>query len=362
MIIILSVIFFFLILRFVVTLFNFISNPKLRRVAKRYHDKVSILIPVRNEERNILFLLESIAEQEYDNYEVIILDDDSTDNTLQICEKFIEQNPKFSIVKGLPLPADWLGKNYACHQLAQLANGRYLLFLDADEQIDRGLINSAIHRMETNNLALLSLFTDQEMLTFGEKVVVPLMHYILINLLPIRLVYLSKNPAFAAASGQFMLFDAATYRQQRWHEQVKHKIVEDVEIMRLVKSAGLKGEVLLANGMISCRMYTGYNDAVQGFSKNFLAAFNYSIMGFLIYLVVIIGGPLIVIATLNLQLIVFMCGIIMLTRSMISLLSNQSNGQNTFLHPLQMGSMAIIGFLAIQKHLTKTTLWKGRRV
>jgi chlorobactene glucosyltransferase len=85
-------------------------------------------------------------------------------------------------------------------------------------------------------------------------------------------------------------------------------------------------------------------------------------MGFLLYLVVIIGGPLIVISTLNLQLIVFMCGIIMLTRSMVSLLSNQSNGQNTFLHPLQMASMAIIGFFAIQKHLTKTTLWKGRRV
>jgi chlorobactene glucosyltransferase len=109
-------------------------------------------------------------------------------------------------------------------------------------------------------------------------------------------------------------------------------------------------------------MYTGYNDAIEGFSKNFLAAFNYSIIGFLLYLAVIIGGPLIVISTLNLQLIVFMGGIIMLTRSMVSLLSNQSNGQNTILHPLQMGSMAIIGFFAIQKHLTKTTLWKGRRV
>jgi glycosyltransferase involved in cell wall biosynthesis len=361
-IIILSVIFFFLILRFVVTLFNFISNPKLRRVAKRYHDKVSILIPVRNEEENILFLLESIAVQDYADYEVIILDDDSTDKTFEICSKFAAQNPKFSIIKGEPLPADWLGKNYACHQLAQHATGRYLLFLDADEQIDRGLINSALHRIETNNLALLSLFTDQEMLTLGEKAVVPLMHYLLINLLPIRLVYLSKNPAFAAASGQFMLFDAALYRKHKWHQQVKHKVVEDVEIMKLVKTEGLKGEALLANGMISCRMYTGYKDAVDGFSKNFLAAFNYSVIGFLVYLVVIIGGPLMVIATLNLQLIVFMCGIIMLTRSMVSLLSGQSNSLNTFLHPVQMANMAIIGFIAIQKYLTRTTLWKGRRV
>ncbi|OKS88298.1 hypothetical protein RG47T_3764 [Mucilaginibacter polytrichastri] len=345
-----------------VTLFNFISNPKLRRVAKRYHEKVSILIPVRNEAGNILFLLESIATQDYTDYEVIILDDDSTDATFEICTKFAAQNPKFNIIKGEPLPAGWLGKNYACHQLAQQATGRYLLYLDADEQIGSGLINSALHRMEINNLALLSLFTDQEMLTLGEKAVVPLMHYILINLLPVRLVYLSKNPAFAAASGQFMLFDAAIYRKHRWHQRVQHKVVEDVEIMKLVKTEGLKGEALLANGMISCRMYTGYRDAIDGFSKNFLAAFNYSIIGFLIYLAVIIGGPLVVIATLNLQLIVFMCGIIMLTRSMVSLLSGQSNGFNTFLHPVQMANMAIIGFLAIQKHLTKTTLWKGRRV
>jgi glycosyltransferase involved in cell wall biosynthesis len=361
-IIILSVIFFFLILRFVVTLFNFISNPKLRRVAKRYHDKVSVLIPVRNEEENILFLLESIAVQDYADYEVIILDDDSTDKTFEICEKFAIQNPKFTVIKGEALPGDWLGKNYACHQLAQHATGRYLLFLDADEQIDRGLINSALHRMETNKLALLSLFTNQEMLTLGEKTVVPLMHYLLINLLPIRLVYLSKNPAFAAASGQFMLFDAALYRQYKWHQKVKDKVVEDVEIMKLVKTEGLKGEALLANGMISCRMYTGYKEAVDGFSKNFLAAFNYSVIGFLIYLVVIIGGPLVVIATLNLQLIVFMCGIIMLTRSMVSLLSGQSNSLNTFLHPVQMANMAVIGFIAIQKYLTRTTLWKGRRV
>lgn len=362
MIIILSVIFFFLILRFVVTLFNFISNPKLRRTAKRYHDKVSILVPVRNEEENIIFLLESIAEQEYTDYEVIILDDDSSDRTFELCTAFIATHQQFRIIKGKRLPDDWLGKNYACHQLALEAKGKYLLFLDADEQIARGLINSAVHRMELNNLALLSLFTDQEMLTFGEKSVVPLMHYILINLLPIRLVYLAKNPAFAAASGQFMLFDAAQYRQHRWHKQVQHKIVEDVEIMRLVKTEGLKGEALLANGMISCRMYTGYKDAINGFSKNFLAAFNYSIIGFLLYLTVIIGGPLLVIATLNLQLIVFMCGIIMLTRSMISLLSNQSNGLNTFLHPVQMFNMAVIGYYAIQKHLTKTTVWKGRRV
>jgi glycosyltransferase involved in cell wall biosynthesis len=354
--------FIFIVLRFTVTLFNFISNPKLPHVKRYYDQLVSILIPVRNEQDNILTLLQSIHKQDYSNYEVIILDDGSDDNTYKICEAFAKKHPRFKVIKGEPLPYDWLGKNYACHQLAEQAKGDYFLFLDADERIDNSLLNSAIHRMHLFKLGLLSLFTNQQMDTLGEKAVVPLMHYILLNLLPLRLVYLVKNSTVAAASGQFMLFDAELYRKNEWHKQVRDKVVEDVEIMRLVKSSGYNGEALLANGMISCRMYKNYTEAINGFSKNFLAGFNYNIMTLLIYLVIIIGGPMIVITTLNLQLIVFMIGLIILTRIMISLSSGQNAWLNVLLHPVQMINLTIITFVAIQKYLTKTTTWKGRQV
>lgn len=362
MIILLSVIFFFLILRFAVTLFNFISVPKLRRVTHHYDDKVSILIPARNEATTILALLNSIAQQDYQNYEVIILDDDSTDRTFDVCEQFAADNPQFKVVRGEPLPRGWLGKNYACYQLAQLATGSYLLFLDADEKVYRGLINSAVHRMRANGLTLLSLFTDQEMVTTGENLVVPLMHFVLLNLLPIRLIYLSKNYAFAAASGQFMMFDAQIYSQYQWHNMARDKVVEDIEIMKMVKLEKLRGEALLANGMITCRMYSSYADAINGFSKNFLAPFNYNIPTFLFYLVVLIGGPLVVLTTLNIQLIFFMLSLIIMSRTMISFLSGQKAWLNTLLHPLQMISLTVIAYFAIQKQLTKTSTWKGRRV
>ncbi|MDB5158678.1 MAG: glycosyltransferase, partial [Mucilaginibacter sp.] len=209
---------------------------------------------------------------------------------------------------------------------------------------------------------LLSLFANQQMITTGERLVVPLMHYILLNLLPLRLIFLIKNYTVAAASGQFMLFDADIYGKHQWHEQVKNKVVEDVEIMRLVKANGYTGEALLANGMISCRMYKNYNDAVNGFSKNFLAAFNYNILWFLIYIVLIIGGPMIVIMTLNLQLILFMCGLIALTRVMISLSAGQNAWYNIALHPVQMLSLTLVAFLAIQRFLTRTMTWKGRKI
>jgi len=354
--------FIFIVLRFTVTLFNFISNPKLPHIKRQYTQLVSILIPVRNEQDNILGLLQSIHKQDYLDYEVIILDDNSDDDTFKVCEMFAAKHPKFRVIKGEKLPHDWLGKNYACHQLAQAAKGDYFLFLDADEKVNDSLLNSAIHRMRLYKLGLLSLFTNQQMDTFGEKAVVPLMHYILLNLLPLRLVYLVKNSTVAAASGQFMFFDAEVYRQKEWHKQVKDRVVEDVEIMRLIKSSGFNGEALLANGMISCRMYKGYTEAVNGFSKNFLAGFNYSIFTLLIYLVIVIGGPMIVITTLNLQLILFMFSLILLTRIMISLSSSQNAWLNVLLHPLQMVNLTIIAFMAIQKYLTKTTVWKGRQV
>jgi len=355
-------IYFFLILRFCVTLFNFISNPKITKVSHQYHDLVSILIPARDEEKNILTLLQSLKNQDYKHIEVIILDDHSSDETYTITAGFALENPAFKVIKGKGLPAGWLGKNFACHQLAQQAKGKYLLFLDADEEVDNGLINSAIYRTKVHRLSLLSLFTNQVMVSFGEKLVVPLMHFMLLNLLPLRLIYLSKNPAFAAASGQFMFFDAEKYHQHQWHEQVKDRVVEDVEIMKCVKQQKLKGEGLLANGLIRCRMYNNYQEAVYGFSKNFLAPFNYSTITFLLYIVFVIGGPVLVALTLPLQLFLMLVSLIVLTRIMISLSSGQNPFYNVLLHPLQMISLIIVAHLSVRKHLTKTVIWKGRKV
>jgi chlorobactene glucosyltransferase len=351
-----------MILRFTVTLFNFISDPKLRRVARHYTDFVSILIPVRNESGDIIALLDSIYDQDYENYEVIILDDDSNDDTYKLCKAFCDTHQNFRIIKGEQLPAGWTGKNFACHQLALAAKGDFFLFLDADEQVHNGLINTAVYRMYQYKLGLLSVFANPYMLTNGERAVVPLLHYLLLGLLPLRLVYLIKNHFVAAASGQFMLFDAELYLRHQWHRQAKDKIVEDAEIMRMVKAEGFRGEALLANGMLSSRMYKSYVGAINGFSKNVLSVFSYNIIWFLIYIILTISGPMMILTTLNIPLILFMTSIIVLGRLMSSLLAGQNPIYNLVLHPFQMLSLTAIAFIAIQKHLTHSVIWKGRRI
>ncbi|PWG79678.1 glycosyltransferase [Pararcticibacter amylolyticus] len=356
------VVFFFLILRFAVTLFNFISNPKLSPSVRSYNDLVSILIPARNEQEDILKLLESVKAQDYQQYEVIILDDSSSDETYEVCSRFAATDTRFQVIKGGELPQGWLGKNYACHQLAHLAKGKYLLFLDADTSIANGMLNGVIHRMKLAKLSLLSLFTNQKMVSLGERMVVPLMHFLLLNLLPLRLVRLSANPAFSAASGQCMVFEAVSYHQHQWHAQVKDKVVEDIEIMKLVKAYRLRAEALLANGFIYCRMYGSFSEATEGFSKNLLAGFNNNIAGLVCYLLLVMLGPLFVALYLDIQLISFAVTLIILTRLMISLLSGQNPVFNIILHPFQMLSFIFISFLSVKKYLTRTIVWKGRRI
>ena len=355
-------IFLFLILRFTATLFNFISNPKLTSAPREYDDLVSILIPARDEEKNILSLLQSIRDKDYHNFEVVVLDDHSSDQTFSLCETFARSDRRFRVVSGIPLPKDWLGKNFACHQLAEESKGKYLMFLDADETIADGLINNTVHRMKFYRLDLLSLFTNQIMVTWGERMIVPLMHFILLNLLPLRLVRLSKSPAFSAASGQFMLFNAENYKENQWHQQVRNKVVEDIEIMRSIKAAGYRGEALLANGYIFCRMYGGFTEAFQGFSKNLLAGFNNNIIGLFLYLLLVILGPLAIAYILSPELLFFALSLIILSRVMISLMSGQNVWVNILLHPLQLISMLFIAVISVKKYFTKTIVWKGRLI
>lgn len=362
MTIFIQVVLIFLVIRFSVTVFNFISNPKLPRVIKHFQHKVSILIPARDEEENIIALLQSIKEQDYTNYEVIVLDDHSSDNTFSVVKNFCADNPQFSIIKGEKLPEGWLGKNYACHQLSEIATGKYLLFVDADEQIKIGLINSLIYRMELGQLTLLSLFTNQQMLSIGEKLTVPLMHFILLNLLPLRLVKLSKNPAFSAASGQCMFFNAANYQENKWHRLVKGQVVEDVELLKLVKQEKYKAEALLANGMIYCRMYKNLNECLNGFSKNLLAGFGNNIIILLLYQLLVIIGPLVLVFNFNITLLILPITLIVLSRLMISYLSGQNAFINIILHPIQMLFFLIISIISIKKHIFKTGTWKGRRI
>jgi chlorobactene glucosyltransferase len=173
---------------------------------------------------------------------------------------------------------------------------------------------------------------------------------------------LSSNPSFSAASGQFMMFDTDNYKSNQWHEKVKGKVVEDIEIMKLIKVNGYAAEALLANGYIHCRMYRSFSEGIEGFSKNFFAGFNYNVFGLFFYLMLVVLGPIAIAYFLGIQLVMFALSLIVLSRIMISLLSGQSVWRNLLLHPFQLICMLFISVQSVKKHFTKTILWKGRTI
>jgi len=323
---------------------------------------VSILIPARNEEEHIGTLLEQVSRLEYSTLEIIVYNDHSSDKTESIVKHWATVQPDIKIINGQEPPRGWLGKNYACHQLAQAATGTILLFLDADVHVKKDLVKRSISCFEKYQLHLLSVFPKQITASFGEKIAVPLMNWILLSLLPLLLIRRSKNKAFSAANGQFMMFDSVTYKNLWPHEKYKAHKVEDIAIMRLFKEKKLACDTRLGDDDISCRMYDGLDAALVGFSKNIFQFFGNSVFVTISFAILITIAPFILYFNMGAWgLTAYLAGIFSI-RFFVSLASKQSVVQNVFLALPQHLVFLLIISKGLINNKQKKILWKGRNI
>ena len=355
-----GIVFGFLLIRFLVTIINLLLSPKLQVIDTDYQDTVSILIPARNEAHNIAATIRCLQQQDYQHYELLILDDQSSDGTAAIVRSFMADDPRITLLSGKELPKGWLGKNWACHQLADQAKGNYLMFIDADVKVNSGLIQTVLHESKRQQLTLLSIFPDQVLATWGERIVVPIMHYLLLSMLPLRFVYLFKQESLAAANGQFMFFEADHYRKYQFHQAVKKKVTEDIEIVKVIKRNRLKASTYLGNRLIECRMYQSGREAIDGFSKNLLAGFG-NMIGLVMFLFLIAFSYILLFFVLYAHLWLVL-PIILATNVILAMLSNQPIWQTVLLHPLKLLILCWIAYLSIYRTIAKTNQWKGRNI
>ncbi|MGB0391079.1 MAG: glycosyltransferase [Salibacteraceae bacterium] len=343
-----------------VNLFSFHFLPK--KINSSFNKKVSILIPVRNEEDNIINLLTQLKSFSYSNFEVIIYNDNSDDSTREVVETFILKEDRFTLINGQALPIGWLGKNHACHHLSLKAKGDFLLFLDADVKVKDGLLERALQHITKHHLDLLSIFPKQQFGSIGEKISVPLMNWILLTLLPLILIRKHKLPAFSAANGQFMMFNSEVYNRVLPHKLFKKNAVEDIAIIREFKNQKLKCDTLLGSEYIQCRMYSGIGESINGFSKNIVQFFGNNLLLTIAFGIITSLAPIVVFYEIGLIWgLIYLAGI-MFIRFLVSLASKQSVVQNVLLLPLQqMVFMAIIVRRIVGK--TKNNIeWKGRKI
>lgn len=249
---------------------------------------VSVLVPARNEALNIERCVRSLLQQDYGVFEIIVLDDGSTDKTPELLDGLMKESAgRLQILRGEALPDGWHGKTWACFQLSRMAKGELLLFTDADTIHKSDALRRSVGSLMDSGSDMLSIMPHQELGSFWEKLLVPLIHVILLCYLPIRLVRTSPNPAFSFANGQFILFRRDFYERIDGHAAVRNAIVEDVWLCRAVKKAG--GRVAAYNGsdIVSCRMYRNFKEIWEGFSKNLFAAIGYSTPGLFMLVTVI---------------------------------------------------------------------------
>jgi len=348
-------------LRSGVAIFNFITQPYLPARAEVDELMVSILIPVRNEANNIPHLLKSLAALSYANLEVLVYNDDSTDETAAIVSNFKRPFP-LRVIEGTTLPAGWLGKSHACHFLALEAMGDYFLFLDADVTVEPDLIPKLVTFMRKEKLALISIFPYQRMDTFGEKMVVPVMHWILVSFLPLLLVRITRKVSLSAANGQLMFFDAATYRTCQWHQQVKSIRVEDIAIARLVKGARLRMATLLSRGEVNCRMYGSYSEAVSGLSRSVCAFFGESHLAMLLFSLFSTLGVVIVFLFLSPIFGFIYLLLVLVLRVMVSFAAEQSAVFNVCSIVVQQFAFLQMVVKSLTSKIRGKTEWKGRNL
>ncbi len=228
---------------------------------------VSVVIPARDEEQDVEAAVRSHLAQDYPSLEIVVVEDRSTDATGRILERLARQDPRLSVLAGLEPPAGWLGKPHALSQGAAAAKGEWILFADADVRYDRRTLSEAMAYVQSKGLDFVMLLPRIEMRGFWENVLMP---YLLMAVFqaPAFLANRRRPRWIAAGGGAGNLIRRAAYEAIGGHAALRDSVVDDVRLGYAVKAAGFAFGVVRAEDRVAVRMYRGFRQVFDGFTKN----------------------------------------------------------------------------------------------
>ena len=250
-------------------IFNFraLKRPRNDSSVPEPASLVSILIPARDEETNIKACLGSLQNQDYPNFEILVLDDNSSDNTANIVERIASADNRIRLLRSEPLPEGWTGKSFACYQLAQKARGSWLLFVDADTIHAPHMLRSVLALAIESKSGLLSGFPRQLANSLPQKIAIPVLYFVIMSWLPLWWLHRSKTPKPSLAIGQFLLFPAEDYWKIGGHKIVKSRIIEDVWLGVEINRHGGRHIAIDLSSVVACNMYHNVGAMWEGFVK-----------------------------------------------------------------------------------------------
>ena len=242
--------------------------PSAKSKTPRPAPLISVMIPARNEEDKIRTCLESLQKQDYPNFEILVMDDNSEDGTYEIVSGMAAEDSRIKIFRGEPLPADWAGKPFACHQLARRANGNWLLFVDADTVHAPHMLRSTLATAMELKTSLLSGFVCQTARSLPLKIIMPVMYFIMIGWMPLWWLHRSKKPKPSIAIGQFFLFPRDEYWRIGGHEAVKSRVLDDIWMGIEITNRGGRHIAVDLSTVVSCDSYHSVAEVWNGLSKS----------------------------------------------------------------------------------------------
>ena len=266
-----------------------LAVDNLRRLRSPQHDPpapaepVTVLVPARNEADRIGECIAAVrtALDAVPSGRVLVLDDDSSDGTAAVVGRAAAADARVRLLTGAAPPPGWLGKPWACQQLADVAlehdtsrgSAGVLVFVDADVRLEAQALAAGVQMLRESGLAMVCPYPRQEAITWAERLVQPLLQWSWLTTLPLDLAERSPRPSLVAANGQLLVIDAAAYAALGGHRQVRAEVLDDLALLRAVKRAGGRGAIADGTRLASCRMYDGWPALRDGYAKSLWSAF-----------------------------------------------------------------------------------------
>jgi chlorobactene glucosyltransferase len=254
-----------------VALYNLWTAPRLERAGEPAAlPMVSLLVPARDEAENLRRTLPLLLAADYPHLEILLLDDRSSDDTGAIARSLAGSGrAPLRVMNGTEPPSGWVGKNWACHQLAAAATGDVLVFCDADVEAAPAAVRRSVAAMQSHGAGAMTALPRQRFDGWAQAAVVPIVAQLpVLAMLPIRVIPAVRSPSLSMANGQWLAFTRAAYEACGGHEAVRREVLEDVALGRRIKASGDRLVVCVASSLLSIRMYENAAQMREGFRKN----------------------------------------------------------------------------------------------
>jgi chlorobactene glucosyltransferase len=330
---------------------------------------VSVLIPARNEETNLENCVKAAVSNAQSLAEILIYNDDSTDQTQRVIDQLrVEFAGTVRQIARRDLPKNWAGKTHACQRLAEGAHARWLLFIDADTQLMPGAIDQLVGIAEKRNASLLSAWPHIEMRSIPERLLMPLLNFVVFTLFPAPIARIRTGPTLGLAHGACILADREAYMRLGGHTLVQAQIFEDTSLAREWRAHGENSQVTDGRLVASVRMYEDFRGIWNGFTKNYYPAFSsrlsflifqlyMSVTGFLLpaFVLALVASGMLTYAWLPFAAASVAARLLVALRFRHPLLS-------VLFHPFAVGMMVVLGFRSwwLSEHGGGVE-WKGRQ-